>query len=78
MAQKYGKTPYQIALNWLLSQPYVITIPKTSKPEHLDENLGALGWELDVQDWQRLSDEFPGQTQVSDRVPLDYEASFTA
>ena len=75
MAQKYGKTPYQIALNWLLSQTHVITIPKTSTSEHLDENLGALGWELDAQDWQRLSDEFPGQTQLSDRVPLDYDAA---
>jgi diketogulonate reductase-like aldo/keto reductase len=74
MAEKYGKTPYQVALNWLVSQPNVITIPKTSTPEHLDENLGALGWDLNAEDWQKLADEFPGQTLVSDRVPLNYEA----
>jgi len=75
MAEKYAKTPYQVALNWLITQPNVITIPKTSTPEHLTENLGALGWELSEEDWQRLADVFPGQRIISDRVPLDYEAS---
>ncbi|QQS18788.1 aldo/keto reductase [Candidatus Saccharibacteria bacterium] len=74
MAQKYGKTAYQVALNWLIMQPYVITIPKTSTPEHLDENLGALGWELSQDDWQKLAEEFPNQRLISDRVSLDYEA----
>ncbi|MCA9327322.1 aldo/keto reductase [Candidatus Saccharibacteria bacterium] len=74
MAKKYEKTPYQVALNWLISQPNVITIPKTSSPEHLEENLGALGWELETADWQQLADEFPNQRLVSDRVPLDYAA----
>jgi diketogulonate reductase-like aldo/keto reductase len=74
MAQKYGKTPYQVALNWLITQQNVITIPKTSTPEHLDENLGALGWELSPEDWHMLADEFPGQVSTSNRVPLDYDA----
>jgi len=74
MARKYGKTPYQTALNWLISQKNVITIPKTTNIEHLEENLGAIGWELSVEDLQKLTKEFPNQKQVSDRVPLDYEA----
>ncbi len=74
MAEKYGKSSYQVALNWLTSQKNVIIIPKTTAPEHLDENLGALGWTLEQTDWQRLSDEFPDQLIVSDRGPLDYEA----
>ena len=74
MAKKYSKTPYQVALNWLISQPNVITIPKTTHVEHLEENLGALGWELKPEDIERLSKEFPNQKQVSDRVPLDYAA----
>lgn len=77
IAKKYGKTPYQVALNWLISQQNIITIPKTSSPEHLKENLGALGWELESEDMQRLADEFPNQQLVSSRVPLDYEADIT-
>lgn len=75
VAKKYDKTPYQVALNWLISQPNVITIPKTTNVEHLEENLGALGWELSAQDIEDLTKNFPGQMHVSDRVPLDYPAS---
>jgi diketogulonate reductase-like aldo/keto reductase len=74
IGRKYGKTPYQVALNWLLSQPGVVAIPKTSSMEHLDENLGALGWQMDKADLERLSRGFPGQQTVSGRVPLDYPA----
>jgi diketogulonate reductase-like aldo/keto reductase len=72
MAQKYGKTPYQIALNWLICQQDVVTIPKTTQVQHLEENLGALGWEMFEEDVARLTKEFPHQQKVSDRVPLDY------
>ena len=74
IARKYGKTPYQVALNWLIAQPNVITIPKTTHVEHLEENLGALGWSLSDEDMEKLTNGFPYQLQVSDRVPLDYEA----
>lgn len=74
LAKKYSKTPYQVALNWLISQPNIITIPKTTQVEHLEENLGSLDWELSAEDILRLTNDFPGQIEVSDRVPLDYEA----
>lgn len=74
IADKYGKTPYQVALNWLISQQNVVTIPKTTSIEHLEENLGALGWELEREDIEQLTREFPNQKSVSDRVPMNYEA----
>ena len=37
-------TPAQIALAWLLAKrPWIVPIPGTTNPAHLDENLGALG-----------------------------------
>ena len=74
MAKKYKKTSYQIALNWLITQPNVITIPKTTDPKHLEENLGALGWSLSPEDIIRLAKAFPNQQAKSDRLPLDYDA----
>ena len=70
MCDKYKKTPAQIAINWLISQPYVITISKMSNPSHLEENLGALDWEMEPEDIERLRNEFPNQRDVSDAVPL--------
>jgi diketogulonate reductase-like aldo/keto reductase len=72
MAKKYDKTAYQVALNWLIHQKNVITIPKTTQKEHLEENLGSLGWDLSEEDYDRLTKDFPNQKQVSDRVPLNY------
>lgn len=69
LAEKYGKTPSQIALNWLLCQENVVTITKAANPLHLAENMGALGWTLEKEDAERLRREYPAET-VSDAVPL--------
>ncbi len=58
MAYKYGKTPGQVALNWLISQGWVVAIPKASKIEHLKENVGAVGWRLSPEDWRRLGEAY--------------------
>lgn len=54
LAKKYSKTQAQIALNWLISKPSVVVIPKSSSIEHLKENLGAIGWKMDKEDLKRL------------------------
>ena len=38
IADKYNKTIAQIALNWLIAHPTVITIPKATNPNHIKEN----------------------------------------
>ena len=70
MCDKYGKTPAQIAINWLISQPGIVTLAKTTSVEHLKENLGAVGWTMDQTDIERLRTEFPNQQDISDIVPL--------
>jgi len=70
IAKKYEKTAAQIAINWLISQPNVITLAKSSNPEHLEENLGSVGWELSKEDIEILQKNFPNQQEVSDCVPL--------
>lgn len=71
MCDKYQKTPAQIAINWLISQPNITTIAKSSNPEHLKENLGAAGWQMNEADIEILKKEFPDQRFISDTVPLD-------
>ncbi len=70
LCEKYQKTPLQIAINWLISQDHVITLSKTGSVAHLEENLGALGWQMDPEDIERLRREYPNQQAVSDRIPL--------
>ncbi len=56
ITQKYGKTPGQVALNWLIAQDQVVAIPKTSNPKHMTENAGAVGWKLAEEDVERLGE----------------------
>jgi diketogulonate reductase-like aldo/keto reductase len=49
IAAKHGKTPAQVALRWVM-QKGAIAIPKASSGEHIRQNMGALGWELDAGD----------------------------
>lgn len=70
MAEKHDKTPSQIAINWLISQNNVVTLSKTRNLEHLKENLGAIGWEMNKKDIEKLRHEFPDQEDISNVEPL--------
>lgn len=70
LAEKYGKTSTQIVLNWLLSQPSIITIFKARSFKHIEENLGSVGWALTNEDIELLRKDFPGQLSRSERLPL--------
>lgn len=58
LVEKYHKTQTQIAINWLISKKGIVTIAKSTKVEHLKENLGTMGWKLRQEDIDRLNNEF--------------------
>ncbi|MBU4210394.1 aldo/keto reductase [Patescibacteria group bacterium] len=70
LSDKYGKTPFQIAINWLVSQDKILTITKMLRIEHIKENLGALNWQMENRDIEKLRIKFPGQKEKSDILPL--------
>lgn len=49
-ASKHGRTPAQVALNFLVRRAALFTIPKASRPEHVRENAAALDFTLDAAD----------------------------
>lgn len=49
LSQELNRSPLQIALGWLLSQPFVTAIPMSTSTEHINELLGALEFELNVE-----------------------------
>ncbi len=63
IAEAHGATPAQIALAFLLAQPNVVVIPKSSRPKRIDENLGALEVELTQADLAALDEAFPPPTR---------------
>jgi myo-inositol catabolism protein IolS len=59
VANKVGKTPAQVALNWCISHPDVITIPKANSLARIEENCGASGWCLSGDQLRQLDEAFP-------------------
>lgn len=55
IARAHEVTPAQVAIQWLVRQPYVITIPKSSDLAHAQENLDALQVELSDDEVTRLN-----------------------
>ncbi len=67
IAERKKATPAQLALAWLLAQkPWIVPIPGTTKPERLEENIGAAAVELTPEDLREIdgaasADRDPGR-----------------
>ncbi|MCX8196556.1 MAG: aldo/keto reductase [Acidilobaceae archaeon] len=65
VGSKYGKTPAQVALNWLISySDVVLPIVGARSPQQVEENAGALEWRLSYEDW-RLIDEASKRLKIT-------------
>lgn len=69
-ARAHGAAPAQVLLAFLLTQPGVIPIPRTSRAEHTRENAEAVALRLTDDELERLNTAFPAPTH---RVPLDMQ-----
>jgi diketogulonate reductase-like aldo/keto reductase len=59
LADGLGCTPAQLALAWVMAQPGVVTIPKSSTRARVKENLGALDVKLTPEIAAELDRAFP-------------------
>jgi aryl-alcohol dehydrogenase-like predicted oxidoreductase len=59
LGAKYGKTPVQVAIAWVLAQPSIIcALTGPSTIPHLEENLGGSGWTIAPDDLEELEQLF--------------------
>ncbi|XP_063391306.1 aldo-keto reductase AKR2E4-like [Cydia fagiglandana] len=54
LAKKYGKTEAQIILRWLVDRN-IVPIPKTVKPNRLEENINIFDFKLERDEIQRIN-----------------------
>ncbi len=58
IASRIGKTPAQVALNWLIMySDNIVPIPGAKSEAQVEENAGAVGWRLSYSDWRLLDEE---------------------
>ena len=65
IAERHGRTPRQVALNFLTRHPNVFAIPKTTHPDRVRENAGAVGWNLSAQEMDAIDRAFPAPAFVT-------------
>ena len=53
-----GKTLAQVSLNWCLSRPGVVAIPKANRIQHVEENCAAAEWSLTPEQVRLLDESF--------------------
>lgn len=60
IAEQHKATTAQVALNWLIRQKNVITIPKSTNEQHLRDNLGALDLQFSRDEIETLDSQLRG------------------
>ncbi|NNC24773.1 aldo/keto reductase, partial [Salinisphaera sp. USBA-960] len=55
LAETYEKSPAQIVLKWAVEND-VVALPKSSSPEHVEQNRELFDWKLDDADHARLDE----------------------
>jgi aryl-alcohol dehydrogenase-like predicted oxidoreductase len=74
VAKRKKATPAQIALAWLLARkPWIVPIPGTTKPERLEENIGAVSMELTPEDLREIESASSKITVQGARYPEHLE-----
>lgn len=54
IGKRYAKTPAQVALNFLISRPRVVAIPKAESEKHVEEVARVMGWRLSPEDIEMI------------------------
>jgi aryl-alcohol dehydrogenase-like predicted oxidoreductase len=69
IAAESGRTPAQVALNWVTNRPEVTSSLLGARTvDQLDDNLGSVGWQLDPEHVDRLDE--------SSRIAMGYPQEF--
>jgi 2,5-diketo-D-gluconate reductase B len=55
IGQPHAKSPQQVALRWLIQQPQVAAIPKSSSREHLASNIDIFDFSLTPDEMERIA-----------------------
>jgi aryl-alcohol dehydrogenase-like predicted oxidoreductase len=70
IAERKKATPAEMALAWLLAQkPWIVPIPRTTKLNRLEENIGAAGVELTPADLREIDSAASKITVQGARYP---------
>lgn len=74
LGKKYGKTPSQIALKWII-QHGCIPLPGSKNPNHIQENIALMDFMLSEKEMEEINER--ARLGKRERVTLDAGVGFT-
>ena len=70
IGNRYDKTTAQVTLRWLVQQPQLVAIPRSSTPEHIRANAAVFDFELTAEEMQDIHDLSGGiSIRIRNRLP---------
>lgn len=73
IAEAHGKNPVQVTLRWLLQQPGVAAIPRSSSRDHIAANREVFDFELSDDEMARISGLARGARLVDPGFDFDWD-----
>ncbi|MBW3618967.1 MAG: aldo/keto reductase [Actinobacteria bacterium] len=73
IGEEHGKSPVQVSLRWLLQQPGVVAIPRSSSRDHIAANLDVFDVELSDDEMERISGLARGQRLVDPGFDFEWD-----
>lgn len=74
LAEKYGKSPAQISIRWLIQQDHVAAIPRSTNPEHRAANFDVFDFELTDEEMQLIHGLAQGNRKVDPHFAPNWES----
>src|SRR3989344_682024 len=71
IAQKRGRSPAQVLINWLLGQN-IAAIPRSKDPGHIEDNFKAVEWGLNEEDMAKLG-KIGGKERVANPPHAEFD-----
>jgi 2,5-diketo-D-gluconate reductase B len=75
IGKPYGKSATQVGIRWLLEQPQVVAIPRSSKTEHIQQNFDVFDFELSKEDREKIGALPKDQRQINPDFAPEWDKS---
>jgi diketogulonate reductase-like aldo/keto reductase len=75
VAQKYGKSVEQIALNWLTASGMVVAIPTSRSKNHIIDNSKSNDFELDRSDYELINEKCTSKPELIETKKISVSLS---
>ncbi|MFW5743446.1 MAG: aldo/keto reductase [Spirochaetota bacterium] len=76
IAEELGRSPAQVAIRWLLERPHITSVITGARTlEHFENNVGAAGWTMPKEAYDRLTDVSAPRVKYPEAMEWTRDAS---